>query len=124
MIAETNRTELGHCPNLYAISHFREAVQCAPHRYESHEGLVDCYMAQGRHREAVSAATTACKSLNNSPRSLTLLARVLHKDPLQLSMPKAKVTIEAKLQFQAGGRCQRRVHYMSIFPYLQLPLKC
>ena len=54
-------------------------------------------MDQSRHREAVSAATAACKALNNSARSLTLLAQVLHQDPLQLSTPKAKVCAEKAL---------------------------
>ena len=80
-----------------AMTHFREAVLIAPHRYETHDGLVECYLAQSRHREAVSVATSACKSLNNSPRGLSLLASVLHKDPLQLSMPKAKVCAEKAL---------------------------
>ena len=67
------------------------------YRFETHEGLVQCYMDQSRHREAVSAATAACKALNNSARSLTLLAQVLHQDPLQLSTPKAKVCAEKAL---------------------------
>ncbi len=33
-----------------AMNHFREAVQIAPYRYETHKGLVDCYLAQSRHR--------------------------------------------------------------------------
>jgi len=80
-----------------AMTHFREAVTIAPHRYETHEGLVECYLAQSRHREAVSVATSACKALNNSARGLSLLASVLHKDPLQLSMPKAKACAEKAL---------------------------
>lgn len=36
-----------------SMNHFREAMQLAPHRYELHKGLVDCYLAQSRHREAV-----------------------------------------------------------------------
>ena len=44
-----------------------------------------------------SVATSACKSLNNSPRSLTLLATVLTKDPLQLSTTKAKPLVEKAL---------------------------
>ena len=44
-----------------------------------------------------SVATQACKSLNNSPRSLTLYATVLIKDPLQLSTAKAKPLVEKAL---------------------------
>lgn len=78
-----------------AMNHFREAVQVAPYRYETHKGLVDCYLAQSRHREAVSVATAACKQ--GSQRVLTLLATVLAKDPLQLSLAKAKSLLEKAL---------------------------
>ena len=44
-----------------------------------------------------SVATQACKSLNNSPRGLTLYATVLIKDPLQLSTSKAKPLVEKAL---------------------------
>ena len=73
-------------------------VGCYHCRYETHDGLVDCYLAQSRHREAVSVATTACKSMNNSARGLSLLASVLHKDPLQLSEQKAKACAEKALR--------------------------
>ena len=59
--------------------------------------MVDCYLAQSRHREAVSVATSSCKQLNNSPRALTLYANVLYKDPLQLSATKAKSLLEKAL---------------------------
>ena len=36
-----------------SMNHFREAVTIAPYRYETHKGLVDCYLEQARHREAV-----------------------------------------------------------------------
>lgn len=80
-----------------SMNHFREAVAIAPYRYETHKGLVDCYLEQARHREAVSVATQACKALNNSPRGLTLYATVLIKDPLQLSTTKAKPLVEKAL---------------------------
>ena len=66
-------------------------------RYETHKGLVDCYLAQSRHREAISVATTACKQLNNSQRALTLFATVLAKDPLNMSCAKAKTLLEKAL---------------------------
>jgi anaphase-promoting complex subunit 7 len=80
-----------------AMDHFREAIQIAPYRYEIHKGLVDCYLAQSRHREAVSVATAACKQLNNSQRALTLFATVLSKDPLHMSTAKAKALLEKAL---------------------------
>ena len=39
----------------------------------------------------------ACKQLNNSQRALTLFATVLAKDPLQLSLSKAKSLLEKAL---------------------------
>lgn len=44
-----------------------------------------------------SVATAACKQMNNSPRALTLYAQVLLKDPLQLSLQKAKSLLEKAL---------------------------
>ena len=57
-----------------AINHFKEALSVAPHRYEVHKGLVDCYLGLSRQREAVNFATGCCKNLANSPRALTLYA--------------------------------------------------
>ena len=55
-------------------------------------------MAQSRHREAISVATTACKQLSNSQvRALTLFATVLAKDPLNMSTAKAKTLLEKAL---------------------------
>ena len=81
----------------HSMDHFREAVSIAPYRYETHKGLVDCYLAQSRHREAISVATTACKQLSNSQRALTLFATVLAKDPLNMSTAKAKTLLEKAL---------------------------
>lgn len=47
-------------------------LQVAPYRYEPHQGLVDCYIATHRLREASTIATNACKQLNNAPRALTV----------------------------------------------------
>lgn len=85
-----------------AMDHFREAVSIAPYRYETHKGLVDCYLAQSRHREAISVATTACKQLHNSQRALTLFATVLAKDPLNMSSAKAKTLLEKALTSDPG----------------------
>lgn len=78
-----------------AAAHFREAFQVAPYRYEPHRGLVDCYVAMHRLREAVTIASNACKQLNNAPRALTLYASVLMKDPVTVC--KAKTLLEKAL---------------------------
>ncbi|XP_039290705.1 anaphase-promoting complex subunit 7 isoform X4 [Nilaparvata lugens] len=78
-----------------AISHFREAFKMAPHRFEPHKGLVDCYMATQRIREASTIASNTCKQLNNAPRALTLYASVLMKDPITIC--KAKLLLEKAL---------------------------
>jgi len=72
-----------------ALNHFREALQLAPHRFEAHRGMVDCYLGLSRQREAVTVATGACKHLSNSPRSLTLFATVLLKEPLSCARAKS-----------------------------------
>jgi len=72
-----------------AMNHFREALQLAPHRFEAHRGMVDCYLGLSRQREAVTVATGACKHLSNSPRSLTLYATVLLKEPLSCARAKS-----------------------------------
>ncbi|KAG1673487.1 Anaphase-promoting complex subunit 7 [Nymphon striatum] len=64
-----------------AAFHFREALKIAPYRYEPHKGLVECHLAMGRNKEAMTLATHACKQLGNSARSFTLYANVLAKDP-------------------------------------------
>ena len=72
-----------------AINHFREAVQLARHRYEAHQGLVECYLGLSRQREAVTFATAACKDLHNTPRALTLYASVLLLEPLSCARAKS-----------------------------------
>ncbi|XP_067123755.1 anaphase-promoting complex subunit 7 isoform X1 [Centruroides vittatus] len=79
-----------------AITHFGEAYKIAPFRYETHKGLVDCYMALHRTREAIAFASNACKQLGQTPRSLTLYASVLTKDPL--CVEKAKTLLEKALK--------------------------
>lgn len=78
-----------------AIVHFREAYEIAPCRYEPHKGLVDCYLAQNRIKDALSIANNCCKADNNSPRALTLYASVLMKEPINNS--KAKALLEKAL---------------------------
>lgn len=36
------------------------------------QGLVDCYLAMHRSREAVTIASNACKLLGQTPRALTV----------------------------------------------------
>ncbi|XP_076029628.1 anaphase-promoting complex subunit 7 [Oratosquilla oratoria] len=79
-----------------AVMHFREAMQIAPHRFEPHKGLVDCYLAMHRSREAVTIASNACKLLGQTPRALTLYASVLLKDTLTVS--KGKSLLEKALK--------------------------
>lgn len=78
-----------------AVVHFREAMQVSPHRYEPHRGLVDCYIAMHRLREALTIASNACKQLGQNPRALTLYASVLMKDPVTVC--KAKSILEKAL---------------------------
>lgn len=47
-------------------------------------GVVECYVKQGRVREAMSTASNACKVLGNTPRPLTLLGSVLARDSLSV----------------------------------------
>lgn len=79
-----------------AVIHFREVLRIAPYRYEAHKGLVDCYIALHRTRDAISFASNACKQLGQNPRALSLYAFVLAKDPL--SVDKAKSLLEKALK--------------------------
>ncbi|KAK3084436.1 hypothetical protein FSP39_013538 [Pinctada imbricata] len=64
-----------------ASLHFLEALRMAPHRYEAYTGLIHCYLAAKRNREALSWAGKAIKTLGSSARTLTLYASVLSKEP-------------------------------------------
>lgn len=55
-----------------AVMHFRGAQQICSHRYEPHKGLVDCFVAMHRFREALTIACSAVKQLGQTPRSLTV----------------------------------------------------
>lgn len=56
-----------------AIRNGDEVRQIAPHRFEGHKIVVDCYMAMGNHlSDALRYALLACKQLNNSPQVLTV----------------------------------------------------
>ena len=71
------------------IVHAREETYFAP----VSRGLVDCYVTQSRHREAASAAATACQQLGSSARALTLYASVVAKDPYQVCRTKRAVRV-------------------------------
>ncbi|XP_071448607.1 anaphase-promoting complex subunit 7, partial [Hetaerina americana] len=86
--------------------HFREAMLLAPHRYEPHCGLADCYIAMHRTREALTVASSACKQLGQTPRALTLYASVLMKDPV--GSARAKGLLEKALQ-------QDRTHLPAVY---------
>ncbi|XP_014664245.1 PREDICTED: anaphase-promoting complex subunit 7-like [Priapulus caudatus] len=79
-----------------AILHYREALRINAYRYEAHKGLVECYMASHRGREAITTASATCKQLGQTPRVLTLYASVLDKDPL--TRDKAKSCLEKALK--------------------------
>lgn len=55
-----------------SVIHYREAMSLAPHRYEAHEGLVNCYIAMHRLRDALTIASGVCKQLGHNPRTLTV----------------------------------------------------
>lgn len=79
-----------------AIVHYREALRIAPYRYEAHKGLVSCYLASHRMREAIQLSSAAYKQLGSNARSLTLYGSVLAKDLLNLE--KAKPFLEKALK--------------------------
>ncbi|QQP49981.1 Anaphasepromoting complex subunit 7like [Caligus rogercresseyi] len=81
-----------------AMNHFREAIQLAPYRFECHKGLLECYLAQNRYREALGMAAAANLQLNRSARGLTLYASVVMNDPLQISINKSKQLLERALE--------------------------
>lgn len=79
-----------------ALLHFHEAVTRAPDRFETYQGLVDCYIASHRLRDAVALATRAFSHLGCSARTSTLLASVLAKSPSTIS--KAKPYLEKAMK--------------------------
>ncbi|UYV80038.1 ANAPC7 [Cordylochernes scorpioides] len=79
-----------------AISSFREAYRIVPYRYEALKGLVDCYLSIHRIQEACSISCGAIKLIGKTPRTLTLYASVLVKDPI--SCKKAKGLLEEALK--------------------------
>lgn len=78
-----------------ALLHFREAVKLAPWNFEAQKGLVECYMAAKRHKEALAVAKNAHKTLGANPRTLTLCASVMAHEPS--SYDKATSMLEKSL---------------------------
>ncbi|KAI9565221.1 hypothetical protein GHT06_009003 [Daphnia sinensis] len=78
-----------------AITHFREGLQIAPHRFEIYRGIVHCYLALQRSREAMNIAASSLHHIGHTPRTFTLYASVLLKDPVTTA--KGKVFLERAL---------------------------
>ncbi|KAL4089145.1 hypothetical protein QTP88_024213 [Uroleucon formosanum] len=78
-----------------AILQFRKANDIAPYLFDPHKGMVDCYIALHKMRNAVTAASNCCKQMNNHPKALTLYASILMKDPMTVA--KAKILLERAL---------------------------
>ncbi|KAK7494010.1 hypothetical protein BaRGS_00014668 [Batillaria attramentaria] len=79
-----------------ALLHFHEAVTREPDRFETYQGLVDCYVASHRLKDAVTLATRAFSHLGCSARTSTLLASVLAKSPHTVA--KAKPYLEKAMK--------------------------
>lgn len=79
-----------------ALLHFHEAVTRAPDMFETYQGLVDCYVASHRLKDAVTLATRAFSHLGCSARTSTLLASVLAKNPHTIA--KAKPYLEKAMK--------------------------
>ncbi|KAI5692436.1 hypothetical protein M8J75_008238, partial [Diaphorina citri] len=93
-----------------AVSHFREALHIAPHRYEPHKGVIDSYTALNRHREALSVAGSMYRMLPNSPRAITLYASLLVKDPAENKViPLLKKALALDEQYLPAVFCMAEV---------------
>jgi len=46
--------------------------QIASYLFDPHQGMVDCYIALHKMRNAVTAASNCCKQMNNHPKALTV----------------------------------------------------
>lgn len=55
---------------LYSID--REGLQSAPHRFEMYRGLVQCYIALQRSREALTIAGNSLHHIGHTPRTFTV----------------------------------------------------
>lgn len=84
-----------------AILHYQSAVRLAPQRFEAYKGLIDCYLAAHRTREALAWAGKALKTLGASVRTLTLYGSVVAKEPATVS--KAKPYLEKAMKLDASN---------------------
>ena len=100
-------------------------MQAAPHRFELYRGIVSCYLALQRSREAINMAASSLHHIGNCPRTFTvnhikryvmvmhsrnnrsplicfmqLYGSVLLRDPVQSS--KGKVFLERALTMDPG----------------------
>ena len=54
------------------IESYREGLQSAPHRFEMYRGLVQCYIALQRSREALTIAGNSLHHIGHTPRTFTV----------------------------------------------------
>lgn len=84
-----------------AILHYQSAVRLAPQRFEAYKGLIDCYLAAHRTRDALAWAGKALKTLGASVRTLTLYGSVVAKEPTTVS--KAKPYLEKAMKLDPSN---------------------
>lgn len=84
-----------------SIMHMQAALRLAPLRFEAYKGLIDCYTATHRFREALCWAGKALKTLGPSVRTLTLYGAVLSKEPVNMS--KAMPYLEKAMKLDANN---------------------
>ena len=53
----------------------REGLQAAPHRFEIYRGIVHCYLALQRTREAMNMAASALRDIGHTPRTFTVMGQ-------------------------------------------------
>jgi len=56
---------------------YREALQIAPHRFEIYKGIVHCYLALQRTREAINIAASSLHQIGHTPRTFTVTSRTI-----------------------------------------------
>ncbi|VVC31787.1 Hypothetical protein CINCED_3A017194 [Cinara cedri] len=83
-----------------AILQFRIANDIASHIFDPHKGIVDCYIAQHKMRNAITAASNCCKQMDNHPKAYTLYSSILIKDPNTVG--KAKILLQRAINVDDG----------------------
>ncbi|KAK3737533.1 hypothetical protein QZH41_010626, partial [Actinostola sp. cb2023] len=84
-----------------ALIHYREAVKISPANFEAIKGLVECYMAADRYRDAMAVAKNAHKTLGATARTLTLCATVMMHE--LSNNDKAKTMLEKALNLDPSS---------------------